>query len=144
MSNVGTITDGDLDSLIGLVKRRLGVLGVDLDSDLAQDLADDLEVFLLDKCEVEVSSGDATVVDDTPSKAPQLEASAVSTLADQAVADMGDIFFDPDPSCGEACIPAGIAYNACSEAIQSALRAAGVTIAGTVTCAPDSVDQLSA
>lgn len=64
---------------------------------------------------------------------PGIAASTIFELAQSAVSDMGDIFFEPQADFGEYSLPANIATNACSAAIEAALKQAGVTIDGTVT-----------
>ncbi len=61
-----------------------------------------------------------------------MSSDTIASLAEAAVNEMGDIFFDPDASFGEFSIPRNIASNACSDAIVKALQQAGVSIAGDV------------
>lgn len=71
---------------------------------------------------------------------PIVAASMIFEKAQSAVNDMGDIFFEPQADCGEYSLPANIATNACSAAIESALRQAGVIIEGSVPKLDESCD----
>ncbi len=69
-----------------------------------------------------------------------VKGSDVFEMANKAVGDMGDIFFEPDQSFGEYSIPANTATNCVSAAIAEALMRAGVIVEGDIPQLAESTD----
>ena len=84
------------------------------------------------------TAGIGVIVQSTDAPHQDFPVERINEIANNAVEEMGDIFFDPDPSMGEYSIPANIAHNRIQAAILQALTDIGLKADGVVLPLPES------